>query len=204
MYLNRNSWLLLVISFFVVVTGGVTWLTNSYSDWTLECPHGKVIKTLVSTFVGNKDRQWNFTCSDTAPRVNLTDCEWSGYINEFRTHLYFQCPNDGVISGVSTYFDSNQSDRRFKFLCCSPGDYVSHACVYTPVMNFNTMLLNVRVPDNWYLRGFNADYQYKLSAYDRLYYFNLCRLDRILPPPECVENTSGKNITEYNTTVNGI
>lgn len=44
------------------------------------------------------------------------------YANNFDQPVAFQCPNGGVMDGVSSYHDNGAEDRRFRFYCCEkPG-----------------------------------------------------------------------------------
>ena len=48
-----------------------------------------------------EDRWWKFTCGKLpAPTFGLSDCGWSGYANNYDQNLKFECPNDGVITGL--------------------------------------------------------------------------------------------------------
>ncbi|KAH9503734.1 hypothetical protein Btru_066490 [Bulinus truncatus] len=162
-------------------------MTDTYVEWSFECPAGETMKTFYSTYMitGNPERFWNFSCESISHEVNLTSCEWSNYANDFREHIHFQCYNDGIIAGVSSYYETSKDDRRFKFLCCLPGDYVAHACYYTPFVNQPGKIFSYRLLDHWYLRGVNADFR-TTPVVDRLFYFNVCRLDRIEETSVCL------------------
>ena len=81
---------------------------------------------------GKKDRRWKFTCGKLpAPMFGLSDCGWSGYANNYDKNLKFECPNDGVITGLvfccylefsfseCSWNSSEITKCDFYFPCCS-------------------------------------------------------------------------------------
>ncbi|CAL1540939.1 unnamed protein product [Lymnaea stagnalis] len=169
----RLSTLLAILSTLVAVSTGVIWMTNLNEEWTFECPKGRTIRSLMSSYEGN-DRVWNFTCDLTDPKLNISVCDWSGYINDYNAQFRYQCPSDGIITGMSSHFEVGVLDRRYQFLCCYPGAYATHACQYTPALNIQGQLLSYRLLESWYIRGVNTEY----SSSDRLLSLNICRLDK--------------------------
>ncbi|CAL1540933.1 unnamed protein product [Lymnaea stagnalis] len=164
--------LLISLSALVTMSTGITWMTTLNKEWTFECPKGRTIRSLMSSFESN-DRVWNFTCDLTDPKLNITVCEWSGYINGYRSHFHAQCPGDSILTGMSTYFDRETEDRRYNFLCCYPGASATHACQYTPYLNAHGQPISYRLLRAWYIRGFNTE----VVSSDRLFSLNICRLD---------------------------
>ncbi|XP_005099814.2 hemagglutinin/amebocyte aggregation factor [Aplysia californica] len=139
--------------------------------------------SILSVHDNNKeDRVFDFTCIPLIllyfPEtfVELT-CEWSNYVNDFDQLIEYQCPNDNVVAGISSYHDNHPEDRRFKFYCCRPNDLVTHGCEYTGYVNSYDQLLNYTVPDGWVLRGMTSVHDN--SKNDRIFQFDVCRLDRL-------------------------
>jgi len=48
----------------------------------------------------------------------LTNCHWTGYLNDFDAQYAWDAPHGAVIMGTSSYHDSHREDRRFKFHYC--------------------------------------------------------------------------------------
>ncbi|CAL1540936.1 unnamed protein product [Lymnaea stagnalis] len=171
---------LLVIVFTVAtVTCDVAWMTPLSTSWAFECPNGSGLKILQSASIyATNDRQWSFTCGDDdAALTNLT-CEWSPYVNDYYWMFNFQCPNEGVVTGMAS--DHNGYDRRHTFLCCFPTGYIAHACVFTPNINALGGFMNYRRPDNWYIRGFSSEFSQLPNGYhDRVFILNICKLDKL-------------------------
>ena len=44
----------------------------------------------------------------------------SGYVNNFDQLVEYQCPNEGIPTGVDSVHSNRNEDRRFKFRCCQP------------------------------------------------------------------------------------
>ncbi|CAL1540937.1 unnamed protein product [Lymnaea stagnalis] len=163
------------------VTGDVSWMTELYAEWKFECFNGTTLKTLQSAqVISQHDRQWSFYCGGVDSKVKNVACEWSAYTNDFGLPFNFQCPNDGIITGMASY--SNGNDRRYQFLCCFPTGYVAHACQFTPNINALGGFMNYRRPDNWYIRGFSGAWGTSSSGYyDRVFGLNICKLDKLVP-----------------------
>lgn len=172
--------LLTIIGTLNDVMGDVTWATPLRAEWTFECTNETTLKILQSANIaGYHDRQWNFQCGGSDAKLKGAPCEWSAYVNDYNQLFNFQCPNDGVITGLASYYYS--SDRRYQFLCCFPTGYIAHACQFTPNINSLGGFLNYRRPDHWYIRGFSSYFGTGSNGYyDRSFGFNICKLDKLV------------------------
>ncbi|XP_059156033.1 dermatopontin-like isoform X1 [Physella acuta] len=152
------------------------WMTEYDQHFKIECPAGQTIKTLESIHDnGKEDRVWNFGCATPPHGAILSACEWSGYKNSYDQLLEFQCPNDGIITGVESIHDNGHEDRMWGFQCCNPDGHVSHACEYTPYVNQYDQMLTYRVPDGMVLRGVTSVHDN--GHEDRIFKFDICKLD---------------------------
>ena len=78
------------------------------------CTSGNYIRRIQSTHDnGREDRLWEVSCgsfsSDWAPHQS---CSWEGYANYWDDFLLFNCPNNGLVSGIWSHHDNNREDRR--------------------------------------------------------------------------------------------
>lgn len=167
--------LTLLAALVMVSRAANTWMTSFHTYFQLACPDGQVIRHLESIHDnGQEDRVWNMTCAATPRWVDLIECEWSGYQNNYDEALIFQCPNDDIITGIESVHDNSRQDRMWSFQCCNPQDYVTHACLYTPFINTYDNVLSYRVPNDYVLRGVESleDEDKK----DRIFKFDICKL----------------------------
>ncbi|CAL1547711.1 unnamed protein product [Lymnaea stagnalis] len=152
-----------------------TWMTALDTYFQIACPTGQTIKHLESVHDNtHEDRVWNISCARLPNWVDLTECEWSGYQNNYDETVIFQCPDDDVITGIESIHDNSKEDRMWSFQCCNPQDYVTHSCLYTPFMNTYDNLLNYRVPVDYVLRGVESINDE--SHRDRIFKFEICKL----------------------------
>ncbi|CAL1540935.1 unnamed protein product [Lymnaea stagnalis] len=177
------SSLLVIVCTLTTVTCDVEWTTPARSEWSFECPNGRSLKLLQSARdVANNDRLWTFGCGGNDSKITNVTCEWSAYANDFGQTFNYQCPNDGVITGMASYYAG--TDRRYQFLCCFPTGYIAHACVFTPNINALGEFMNYRRPDYWYIRGYSSSeslYHQQFGMYDRMFTLNICKLDKLVP-----------------------
>ncbi|XP_059156038.1 dermatopontin-like [Physella acuta] len=157
------------------------WMTEFDQHFKIECPAQQFVKTLESIHDnGKEDRVWNFGCHILPHSAHVSGCEWSGYKNNYDELLEFQCPNDGVITGVESIHDNHFEDRKWSFKCCNPIGYVTHACEFTPYVNQYDQMLTYRVPDGMVLRGVNSVHSNHNE--DRIFKFDICKLDHLTAP----------------------
>ncbi|XP_067663438.1 uncharacterized protein [Haliotis asinina] len=130
----------------------VTSYVNDFDRPVLfQCPPGKSIASWESYHNNHhEDRRHRFTCQTTP---ELGECQWSGYVNDFDQPVSYQCPNNGVISGVNSFHNNHHEDRRFKFYCCSVRDRHLVRCSRTDYLNWWDRKLNFRVPAAHFLTG---------------------------------------------------
>lgn len=169
------------------------WMTEYDKQFQIECPAGEYLQKIESTHDNRKeDRVFNFYCA----RVNSTElhisdsCEWTEYVNDFDELFEFQCWDDNVIAGVSSYHDNHDEDRRFKFLCCKPAvtdaavAVITHSCNYTDWLNDFDKPFSYSVPDGWVLRGVISVHNNRDE--DRRFKLDICQLATLRPEPSLI------------------
>ncbi|CAL1547709.1 unnamed protein product [Lymnaea stagnalis] len=168
----------LILGILAASSRSQSWMTAFDGHFQFACPAGQSLKHLDSVHDDHyEDRVWNFSCSVPPHGAYLTECEWSGYQNNFEEILEFQCPNESVITGIESVNDNGYEDRRWSFQCCVPEGLVTHGCVYTPYINTYDHMLSYRVPDDYVLRGVDSVTDNKYQ--DRIFRFDICKLDPI-------------------------
>ncbi|CAL1547710.1 unnamed protein product [Lymnaea stagnalis] len=167
-----------VLCYLAVSSRGQSWMTAFDAHFQFACPAGQSLKHLDSVHDNHhEDRVWNFSCSVPPHGVSLSECEWSGYQNNFDELLEFQCPNESVITGIESIHDNRYEDRKWSFQCCNPEGFVTHGCVYTQYVNTYDNMLTYRVPDDYVLRGVDSVHDNRHE--DRIFRFDICKLDPI-------------------------
>ncbi|XP_035826016.1 hemagglutinin/amebocyte aggregation factor [Aplysia californica] len=176
--------LTVVLVVLLPLASGVSWMTDYDQQFTYECPEQHYLQTIESVHDNHKeDRVFNFGCAPMSTFFSgneLDSCEWTGYVNDFDALMEFQCHNDYIIAGISSYHDNGKEDRRFKFQCCKPGSLVAHACSYTAYINTYDHVLQYRVPDGYAIRGVNSIHDN--GKEDRIFKFDICKLDKLQGP----------------------
>ncbi|XP_005099799.1 hemagglutinin/amebocyte aggregation factor [Aplysia californica] len=162
----------------------LTWMTDYNLNFHFDCNSTEKSLTTLTSIHDNhhEDRVWNVSCSKMNQTVELTQCEWSVATNDPDGLMEYQCPNNDVITGLSSEWHQRQHDRVFRFRCCKPGLLVTHSCVYTDYINNYDGPLNYTVPDNWYLRGVLSVHSNRHE--DRIFRFDICKLDMLASPGE--------------------
>ncbi|XP_046551997.1 hemagglutinin/amebocyte aggregation factor-like isoform X2 [Haliotis rubra] len=161
---------LLLLSLTPVVTSYV----NDFDKPVLyQCPRGNSIASWESYHSNHhEDRRHRFTCQKTP---ELGKCQWSGYVNQFDKPISFQCPNNGVISGVNSYHSNHHEDRRFKFYCCSlKGKHLVH-CGTIGYVNCWDEKIKFRMPAAHFLKGVFSIHHNHYE--DRRWKFETCLID---------------------------
>lgn len=84
---------------------------------------------------GREDRLWEFRCRNVVQCGSSPTCSKTGYINNFRQTILFQCGANKYMAGVYSYHDNSKEDRRWVFTCCSAPSYITSECRLTNYMN---------------------------------------------------------------------
>ena len=61
------------------------------------------------------DRMFKFHCIKKPP-MELNECTWGDFANDYEEDLHYICPNGKVVTGLASMF--NDFDRRWRFRCC--------------------------------------------------------------------------------------
>jgi len=144
------------------------------------CPDSQVFSHWDSHFEDYYgDRQWNFNCSDKLAKyeVELADCSWTDYIDQWQGFMEFSCPNDGIVTGLYSEHDNFYEDRRYKLKCCREEGLVTHACGFTDFINAYRADISYTAPTDAVITGFTS--LMDKTQEDRTWRFDLCRVDRI-------------------------
>ena len=86
-----------------IATGKTSSTWTSYdAKWEFTCNSNEAIIGIQSQHSDDReDRKWKFTCGKLpAPLFGLADCGWTGYVNNYDYDMTFECPNNGVITGL--------------------------------------------------------------------------------------------------------
>ncbi|XP_078474133.1 hemagglutinin/amebocyte aggregation factor-like [Lampetra fluviatilis] len=83
------------------------------------CPVNSVV-TAIGSYHDNwaEDRRWKFTCTMQAG-VCMDVCQWTDYLNDFHSLLFWVAPDVHYLTGVHSYHCNVAEDRRWKFQYCS-------------------------------------------------------------------------------------
>merc|ERR1712109_290154 len=121
---------LVIIAALLAVGHCVSYDTDYDQNFVYSCPDGEYLKTIESVHDNRKeDRVFKFGCQRLTDNpawveAQMDKCEWTNYVNDFDQLFEFQCVNDHVITGISSYHDNGKEDRRYKFQCCQPDGYI--------------------------------------------------------------------------------
>ncbi|XP_028678537.1 hemagglutinin/amebocyte aggregation factor-like [Erpetoichthys calabaricus] len=117
-----------------------------------------------------EDCLWDLSCKptfDSYPR-----CSWSNYVNWFDEEFYYSCPGNSVMSGMYSYHENKQEDRRWKFYCCDEPGVCSYDCYWTNFVNNFDEMFETSVPAHYYLTG--AGSYHDNGKEDRRWKYRFC------------------------------
>ena len=100
----------------------------------VECDaqNGEALFHVKSKYAGKKrDRSWKWSCAKVST-IPTTNCSWTGYVNNWDKPLLYHCPQDFVMSGISSLHQNNKEDRRWRVKCCRAEGYQTESCSLTP------------------------------------------------------------------------
>ena len=100
-----------------------------------------------------KDRRWQWNCRTVLKNTKFTNCQWTGWQNDYDQPLMFQCPTNKVLAGVESVHDNRREDRRWKFQCCGAKDYYTRNCYLTNWINNWDSSMDRAVPSPQVLTG---------------------------------------------------
>ena len=91
---------------------------NQYraSHFRFQCPENHHIHEIYSIHSNwYDDRRWRY---HGRQGIVGNKCFWtSGYVNDFRGYMNWECANDGAVVGAQS--DFYDDDRRWQFKCCT-------------------------------------------------------------------------------------
>ncbi|XP_046350165.2 hemagglutinin/amebocyte aggregation factor-like [Haliotis rufescens] len=154
------------------------------NDWDQsfkrQCPSGTSLSSIYSEHSNyREDRRWSLACARTGATAS---CAWSpsqsdSYANNYDELLLFQCPDQGVITGIDSRHSNSREDRQFKFRCCTIPDVMLTECTYTAWQNDYDKTMDFKVPAGKVLRGAFSLHNNKKE--DRRWIFTVCSTVRV-------------------------
>lgn len=82
-----------------------------------------------------EDRIWDWRCKTVVKSGSFSQCSWTSYQNNWDQPLFFRCPSNQVIRGVSSYHDNGKEDRRWRFQCCKANKHYTRNCKISGYVN---------------------------------------------------------------------
>ncbi|XP_025094526.1 hemagglutinin/amebocyte aggregation factor-like [Pomacea canaliculata] len=164
---------MLVLAFVPKVSG---WVNDFEMQVNFSCPRGHSVSAIRSDYNSYyTDRVWDFKCSPIARIGKEESCMWKTPINGFSQQFVFNCPWDGYISGVQSFYDKTHRDREFNFLCCHFSDTMMKSCSFTAnwINNWRSHF-HFTVPSNSFLSGVSSNYCSHKK--DRQFSLSICTL----------------------------
>lgn len=126
-----------------------------------------------------EDRRWDLDCSSlpgmSSSARSRETCHWTGYVNNWDDPFNYNCPNNGYITGMSSYHDNKKEDRRWQFRCCRVTCYHTQDCLSKWANDWDERM-DFRVPASYVLTGVYSYHSNKKE--DRLYQYRYCRLKK--------------------------
>ena len=102
---------------------------------------------------GREDRHWLWYCRTVLRNTRFTNCQLTGWQNDYDQPLMFQCPANKVLTGVESVHDNGREDRRWKFQCCDANGYYTRNCYLTNWINNWDASMDHAVPSPRVLTG---------------------------------------------------
>uniref|UniRef100_A0A673FGV5 Hemagglutinin/amebocyte aggregation factor n=1 Tax=Sinocyclocheilus rhinocerous TaxID=307959 RepID=A0A673FGV5_9TELE len=122
-----------------------------------KCPAGQSISSITSQHHNHyEDRVWDFGCQ--ANNGQSESCFWTSYVNDFDQVIFFECPAQHVIAGMSSYHSNHHEDRRWRFNCCR-SNCISANCHWTSYVNSFDEYFHWTVPSRNVLVGTQSYHQ---------------------------------------------
>ncbi|XP_077997839.1 hemagglutinin/amebocyte aggregation factor-like [Glandiceps talaboti] len=153
-------------------TNDLKWVNDFEENVYFTCQPNEVIHHIASVHSNKvEDRMWGFDC--TAAPANFSQCMWSGYVNNYRDTLNFQCFSNSMIAGVYAHHSDSNDDRQWQYLCCELEGLAMTSCLQTPYVNAYDENVDYIVPDGHYWRAVHSTYN--TNNEDRKWSFNSCQ-----------------------------
>ncbi|XP_067659099.1 uncharacterized protein [Haliotis asinina] len=169
-----RTMLLHVVAVAVLCTCTRAWMTRLGAPFRVICPSGNSLVALSSVHSSwAEDRIWDFRCAQTD---TTEECEWNTDVNEFDEPMLFQCADNGVVRGITSYFNPLNRDRRFSFLCCKVRDSFLTSCSFTDFLNDYDGALNYIAPADQVIKGFFSLHDNERE--DRIWRVEVCEVQR--------------------------
>ncbi|KAL1257196.1 hypothetical protein QQF64_012741 [Cirrhinus molitorella] len=162
------------VTLLLLLTGLLTrargWQNSYDGPLNFKCPAGQSIYSITSENNDHyEDRVWDFSCQATNGQTS--QCYWTSYINNFDQVLFFECPAQQVVAGMSSYHNNNYEDRRWQFYCCK-SMFNSANCHWTSYVNSFDEYFHWTVPNQNVLTGVHSYHQNNVE--DRRWMYKVC------------------------------
>lgn len=166
----------------------VHWNNNWQGEMSYECPKGHSLTSMKSVFSDcQHDRIWVFGCGYN--EASKEHCFWShGYANDVNEGIFFNCPNNGFVSGIRSIY--NNGDRRFRFKCCNDETFDHVDCHQSHHLNLPGQDFEFKVDRDkrFYITGISS--YFHCEKRDRVWKIDYCRSEGQVYPEkkDAIEN----------------
>ncbi|XP_075712005.1 hemagglutinin/amebocyte aggregation factor-like [Rhinoderma darwinii] len=148
------------------------WVNSYDQNLHYECQSHQSINLIISIHDDEyEDRVWDFGCKNTFSYPSY--CSWSGYINNFDEEFTYVCPFGTVLSGMASYHQNIEEDRRWRYLCCQGETTVQQNCRWSGYVNDFDNYLRWDAPSNYHLVGVQS--YHDNSREDRRWNYYSCQ-----------------------------
>ncbi|XP_046547115.1 uncharacterized protein LOC124257159 [Haliotis rubra] len=161
-------------------------MTRLGAPFRILCPSGNSLVALSSVHSSwAEDRIWDFRCAQTD---TTEECEWNTDVNELDEPMLFQCGDNGVVRGITSYFSPMNRDRRFSFLCCKIRDSFLTSCEFVDFLNDYDGGLNFIAPPGQVIKGVFSLHDNEME--DRIWRVEVCEVRKEIPAVPSISDSS--------------
>ncbi|KAK3731290.1 hypothetical protein RRG08_025832 [Elysia crispata] len=156
-------------------------VNNWQSSFTFECPSAQVLASFYSVYSNTYvDRRWKFTCKSAPEGAFPITCQWSDVTVFQNMVMSHTCPDNYVLAGLQSKYDTQRDTRSMKFKCCTDPAYRTSSCYLPPYGNQWEETLDYQVPARMVAAGTFSLHSDQLQ--DRRYGFFICSYGRSESP----------------------
>ncbi|EGD75040.1 hypothetical protein PTSG_12565 [Salpingoeca rosetta] len=162
-----------LLTLLVLLCGQALAVVNNYNGpLHYTCPAGQGLISASSWHANrNEDRVWSFGCATIGAWQSET--EWSAYpLNQYDQYLSYSCPTNKYISGLNSYHDNDNEDRRWQVQCSSINGGSLTNCRFGPQENTYNNPLEYNAPVTAVITGLASSHANRNE--DRVWSFQTC------------------------------
>jgi len=71
------------------------------------------------SYIDINDDMYDIKCASLNNEYMLSECEWTGLLNDDNDILKYECRHNGLIRTIYTEYDYYKNDRKYRFECCN-------------------------------------------------------------------------------------